>query len=169
MTDASLHKKSSASAGMPSAQRRQQARESRAFRVVSKVTHVLDDYHLDPIVGLIPVVGDVVTALSGASAVVVSAFILRSFPLTLAVIFNVLVDLLLGIVPVFVGDVVDFFFRSNRRNVALIRRFIDGDVHTVQVVRRRAWLLGGGIVVLLVAIVALATWLLHVISGFIFG
>jgi len=79
---------------------------------------------LDSILGLVPVVGDVATAAMGAWLVWEARNLgMSKFQLT-RMAANVGVDTLLGAVPV-VGDVFDFFFRSNTRNLKIIRRHLD--------------------------------------------
>ncbi len=78
-------------------------------------------FGLDAILGLIPGVGD-------AASAVVSLYIIRRAQhfgvgraTLLRMSLNVAGDMILGSVPV-VGDVFDVFWKSNQRNVALIRR-----------------------------------------------
>ncbi len=79
---------------------------------------------LDFILGLVPVVGDAAAALMG-SWLVWEARNLGMSKFQLArMMGNVGVDALLGLVPV-VGDAADFFFRSNTRNLRIIRRHLD--------------------------------------------
>ena len=79
---------------------------------------------LDSLVGLIPVVGDVVTAGMGAW-LVWEAHNLGMSKLQLArMAGNVGFDTLIGAIP-FVGDIFDFAFRSNSRNLKIIRRHLD--------------------------------------------
>ena len=79
---------------------------------------------LDSLVGLVPVVGDIATAAMGAW-IVWEARNLGMSKLQMARMFgNVGVDWLLGLVP-FVGAIPDFFFRSNTRNLKIIKRHLD--------------------------------------------
>ena len=79
---------------------------------------------LDAIVGLIPVVGDIFTTVMGGW-IVWEARNLGMSKWQLARMFgNVGFDALLGIVPV-VGDAADVVFRSNTRNLRIIRRHLD--------------------------------------------
>jgi hypothetical protein len=75
----------------------------------------------DPIVGLVPGVGDVATA-SFAVTILYHAYRL-GVPgvVLLRMMLNVLIDLAAGLVP-FVGDVADVAWKSNSRNVALLER-----------------------------------------------
>lgn len=79
---------------------------------------------LDVILDLIPVVGDIVAAGLGAW-IVWEARNLGMSKLQIArMAGNVGVDMLLGAIP-FVGAIPDFFFRSNTRNLKIIRRYLD--------------------------------------------
>jgi len=77
----------------------------------------------DPIVGLIPGIGDLIGAvLSGY--IVLEAARAEVPPLTLAMmLLNIGVDTLLGAVPAF-GDVFDAAWKSNMKNVALLERHL---------------------------------------------
>ena len=75
----------------------------------------------DPIVGLVPGVGDVATA-SFAVTVLYHAYRLGVPGVVLArMMLNVLIDLAAGLVPV-AGDVADIAWKSNSRNLALLER-----------------------------------------------
>ena len=78
-------------------------------------------FGLDPLVGLLPGVGD--SAMAMASLwIVYEARRLGASRATLArMLGNVAVDALVGVIPV-VGDIFDASYRANRRNVALLRR-----------------------------------------------
>jgi Domain of unknown function (DUF4112) len=76
---------------------------------------------LDAIIGLVPGVGDTAMAAMGLY-LVWEARNLGASRFTLArMLGNVGVDALIGSVPI-AGDVFDFFFRSNSRNLKLIKR-----------------------------------------------
>ena len=79
---------------------------------------------LDSIVGLIPVVGDVVTAGMGAWLVWEARNLGMSRWQITRMAGNVGFDTLVGAIP-FVGDIFDFAFRSNSRNLRMIRRHLD--------------------------------------------
>lgn len=82
-------------------------------------------FGLDALIGLVPGIGDFVGALLGA-VVIVEAFRLgASWPLIGRMLFNLWLDGVLGSLPV-VGDVFDFYFRANRRNLKLLEKFADG-------------------------------------------
>ncbi len=79
---------------------------------------------LDSLIGLVPVVGDVATAAMGAWIVWEARNIgLSKWQLT-RMAANVGVDTLVGAIP-FAGDLFDFLYRSNSRNLRIIRRHLD--------------------------------------------
>lgn len=79
---------------------------------------------LDSLVGLIPVVGDLATAAMGAW-IVWEARNLGMPKWQLArMAANVGVDTLVGAIP-FAGDLFDFLFKSNTKNLRIIRRHLD--------------------------------------------
>ena len=88
---------------------------------------------LDTIVGLIPVVGDLITAAMGAYIVWEARNLgLSKFQLT-RMAANVGIDTLLGAVPL-AGDVFDFFWRSNSRNLRIIRKHLDKNHPSTRVI-----------------------------------
>ncbi|MGB5724581.1 MAG: DUF4112 domain-containing protein [Parasphingorhabdus sp.] len=79
---------------------------------------------LDSIVGLIPVVGDVATALMGAYIVWEARNLGMSKLQLTRMAANVGFDTALGAIP-FAGDIFDFFWRSNSKNLRIIRKHLD--------------------------------------------
>ena len=95
-------------------------------------------FGLDPILGLVPGLGDVAGALLGG-AILIEAYRRRLSRTTLVrMAANILVDTAAGAVPL-LGDAVDFVWKSNRRNLDLLER------HTFQASRAartdRLWVL----------------------------
>ncbi|MBV7258379.1 DUF4112 domain-containing protein [Erythrobacter crassostreae] len=79
---------------------------------------------LDAIIGLVPVIGDIITTALGAYIVWEARNLgLSKWHLT-RMGANVAFDTVLGLVPV-VGDAADFMFRSNTRNLRIIKKHLD--------------------------------------------
>jgi len=116
----------------------------------------------DPIIGLVPGVGDLVTAL--LSCVIVFHAHQRRLPriVQLRMLMNVAIDLLIGAIPG-VGDAADVFWKSNTMNMALLDR------HAAEVRPATAadWLFVAGVIaaILAVALIPLIMvyWLLTVL------
>lgn len=79
---------------------------------------------LDAVIGLVPVLGDLVTTAMGAWIVWEGRNLgMSKFQLT-RMAANVGVDTLIGAIPL-VGDLFDLVFRSNTRNLRILRRWLD--------------------------------------------
>jgi hypothetical protein len=79
---------------------------------------------LDVILALVPVVGDVAAAALGAYIVWEARNVGMSKWQVTRMAGNVGFDWLLGLIP-WVGAIPDFFFRSNTRNLRMIKRHLD--------------------------------------------
>ena len=77
-------------------------------------------FGLDSLIGLVPNVGDISTAL--VSFYILIAGVRYGVPkiTILRMAMNIGVDYLIGIIP-FIGDAFDFFWKHNQRNMDLIR------------------------------------------------
>ena len=114
----------------------------------------------DPIIGLVPWVGDVLTAILGCAIVVQAHHMRVPRVVQLRMLLNVGIDLVVGIVP-FVGDAADVFWKSNSKNFALLERHARQSVPAT----RGDWLFVIGLVaaVLAMALVPLVVlyWVVH--------
>lgn len=79
---------------------------------------------LDSLVGLIPVVGDLATAAMGAWIVWEARNLGMSKWQLTRMAAHIGVDTLIGAIP-FAGDIFDFFYKSNTKNLRIIRRHLD--------------------------------------------
>lgn len=79
---------------------------------------------LDAIVGLIPVAGDVITAAMGAYLVWEASNLGMPKWKLWRMAGNLVFDTALGAIPV-AGDAFDFLFRSNTRNLRIVKRHLD--------------------------------------------
>ena len=109
---------------------------------------------LDPLVGLVPGVGDLVGLLVSLGPVVVAVRLGADGAVVARMLLNVVIDAVVGAVPI-LGDVFDVAWRANRRNLNLLERWL-AQPHRVQG-SSRALLLG--LVVGAAAATAGAVWL----------
>lgn len=139
---------------------------------IDRLVHLLDDAFpipgtpwrigLDPILGLLPGAGD---ALSSALSLALLREAVRlGVPRRVLqrMIFTMLIDYVLGLVPL-VGDAGDVFFRANRRNLRLLERHAAGE-------RPMGWsgravLLGAAL--LIAATLALGVWIATRVLGWL--
>jgi hypothetical protein len=79
-------------------------------------------FGLDPVLGLVPGVGDIISAL--LSAWIVAGALRHRVPLLKIVrmVFNILVDLVIGEIPV-LGDLFDFAFEENVMNMRILMKY----------------------------------------------
>lgn len=79
---------------------------------------------IDSLIGLIPVVGDIATAAMGAWIVWEARNLGMSKWQITRMAANVGIDTLVGAIP-FAGDLFDFLYKSNTKNLKIIRRHLD--------------------------------------------
>jgi hypothetical protein len=84
---------------------------------------------LDGILGLIPGIGDITTGAMGA--LIIARASMSGIPraTVMRMIANVAIDSLLGSIPV-VGDLFDFTYKANSKNVRLYREALQGGRRT---------------------------------------
>lgn len=119
---------------------------------------------LDPIIGLLPGVGDVVGGWASLYLVYLAARAGLPSMALIRMIGNVLVDVIIGAIPVF-GDLFDFGWKVNLRNLALVDRYISRDPgltsRSARDVSTMVVLLIASVAVGLVAILVLIVWALE--------
>lgn len=153
-------------------ERRMDIELSTSYQMTQTIARWMDKYFLDPLIGLIPGLGDVLSSLLVFPFIYVAAVKVRSLPLTLAVIFNVLRDMAIGLIPFWVGNILDFFNRAYLQNCRLIVGFVEDDREIIREVNRKAFWMGVGIVVccfliywLISIAIAATAWAFNFISS----
>src|ERR1043165_4386761 len=108
-------------------------------------------FGLDALVGLIPGIGDTGTTLV-SFYILASAVRYRVPKITLLRMgMNIGIDYVLGSLPV-VGDVADAWWKSNQKNVELLRRRATVSAEQARAGRMSDWVFVGGIIVGLTAL-----------------
>jgi hypothetical protein len=107
-----------------------------ALRRMDGITFALDDgirvpgigyrVGLDPVVGILPIAGDAVTAAASLAVVVQAALVGVGRWTLLRMLLNVGVDAVVGSVPL-VGDLFDAVWKSNKRNLKLALADLETD------------------------------------------
>lgn len=101
------------------------AKLDRALARTEKVANVLDKkMFLDPILGLIPIIGDKLTAIAGLY--IVAEAIRAGVPKKqiAKMLAHLAADAAAGFVPG-IGDFADFFYKSHAKNVEIFRRYVE--------------------------------------------
>lgn len=97
-------------------------------------------FGLDPLLGLIPGLGDVAGAAMAGYVVVLGSRLGAPAPVLLRMLANLGVDAVVGAVPV-LGDMFDVAWKANVRNLALLERYLEQPATT----RRASTVVVGGI------------------------
>jgi hypothetical protein len=142
--------------------------DNKAYQTMESLTRYMDRYYLDALIGVIPGWGDAIALLSTVPLVYFSLRVIKSVPLTLAILNNSLRDVLMGMIPFFVGDIIDFFHRANTQNMQMIQGFVDGNETIIKQVNRRAWQSAIVLVVLLL-LIALMIWALVSFGSYLYS
>jgi hypothetical protein len=81
-------------------------------------------YGIDGLIGLIPIVGDIITTAISLWLVREARALGAPWHITARMLANVAVDGVVGMVPL-AGDAFDVMFRANVRNVKMLKRWMD--------------------------------------------
>ena len=101
------------------AAKREKMMNRSSYRIMVGTAKYMDKYFLDPILGFVlPAgIGDALSSVLAFPFIYYSLCVVKSIPLTLAVIYNILMDVLIGAIPFYIGDVLDVFKRSYVENL----------------------------------------------------
>ena len=130
--------------------KRQKMMNRTSYRLMVSTAKYMDKCFLDPIIGFIlPAgIGDALSSVLAFPYIYYSLCVVRSIPLTLAVIYNILMDVLIGAIPFYIGNILDFFKHSYVDNLRLITGYIEDDKEIINKVHRKAFWTAVFIVVL---------------------
>ncbi len=120
-------------------------------------------FGLDPIMNLIPIAGDISGFLVGAALVWVMARHGVSRKVLILMVINICADALIGAVPL-IGQISDFYYKSNSRNIKLLKEHYEEGKHQGK---------GTGVLVMLFLVLlvffAAFLFLLYTITKWVFG
>jgi hypothetical protein len=114
-------------------------------------------FGLDPIIGLIPGFGDILATLVSLYVLVAARRYGIPRITMMRMGLNIGIDAIIGAIPI-VGDLFDLVWRTNERNVALLRRHMNTPAHLRQKARRGDWVYVIAIVAVLIAILGVAVY-----------
>ena len=126
-------------------------------------------FGLDAVIGLIPGLGDTGTTL--VSFYILAAAVRHGVPkiTLLRMGMNIGIDYIVGSLPV-VGDVADAWWKSNRMNVALLRKRATVSAEEARAGRVSDWIFVGGIIVALIVLgIASAVVSIYLLSKLLTG
>ena len=147
---------------------RKRLMDNKVYQTMNDITRYMDRYYLDALIGVIPGWGDMITLFCVVPFIYFSTHVIKSIPLTLAIINNALRDILLGMIPFFIGDVIDVFHRANTKNMAMIQGFVDGNETVIKEVNRKA-LQSAVVLIILLILIALMIWALVSFGSYLYS
>lgn len=147
---------------------RKRLMDNKVYQTMNDITRYMDRYYLDALIGVIPGWGDMITIFCVVPFIYFSTHVIKSIPLTLAIINNALRDILLGMIPFFIGDVIDVFHRANTKNMAMIQGFVDGNETVIKEVNRKA-LQSAVVLIILLILIALMIWALVSFGSYLYS
>lgn len=114
---------------------------------------------LDPILGLLPGGGDVVTGLLSVYIVFEGARMGLPAPTLGRMGFNILLDVLSGTVPI-LGDLFDVGWKANSQNVSLIEKHVAAPAPSRAADKAFAFLVIAALIALVIGVAALSAWII---------
>ena len=149
-----------------------------SFAAVSKLAYWLDAgiripgtslrFGLDPILGLIPGFGDAAGAILAGWILVEAVRLGASRATVIRIAGNVALDAAVGAIPL-LGDIFDFAWKANLRNVALLERHLAAPDRAERADRSFVLLLIGGVVVMALGLltlgILLTRWVFRALGG----
>ena len=121
-------------------------------------------FGLDPILGLIPGAGDAAGAVLAGWILVEAIRLGASRATVLRIAGNVALDALVGAVPLF-GDIFDFAWKANLRNVALLERHLAKPARAARADRSFVVLILASVLALVLGVLALGVLLTRWVLG----
>lgn len=112
-------------------------------------------FGFDVLIGLIPGIGDIITL--GIGGLLVTTMVRKgaSGMVVVKMIGNIILDSLVGVIPV-IGDIFDVTYKSNRRNMKLLREHYVEGAH-----RGSAWPV---VIVVLLLVAAVVVGMVYLIA-----
>ena len=118
---------------------------------------------LDPLIGIIPGLGDVIGGAMSGYILLVAARQGAPASVLMRMLANVALDSLVGVVPV-LGDLFDVGVKSNRRNIDLLERYLGSPQQTKAASRGVVALILLTLVLVVVGAIALSVWLIRLVT-----
>ena len=118
-------------------------------------------FGLDGLIGLVPGVGDMATFLVSGFMVSILAKNGASGFVLARMVLNILIDALIGTVPI-IGDIFDVAFKANQRNLKLMREHYQEGRH-----KGGAWKLLVPLLLFVLIVIAGIAWLSYLIIKWI--
>lgn len=117
-------------------------------------------FGIDPIIGLIPGIGDWIGGLASLYFLVYAAILEARIPVLLRMLLNILLDVVIGTVPL-LGEIFDVSWKANLRNAELLEEHIQNPEQTERQSKIEMWSLVLISIVTVFALLYAIVWLLN--------
>jgi len=131
------------------------------------LTRALDDglrvpgtryrFGLDPIIGLVPGIGDAIGAIFSVFIVFQAARLGAPKATLFRMMSNIGIDTIVGEIPL-LGDLFDFGWKANTKNMALLEQHLQQPVAADRASRQVLVLVAVGLLLILAVVIALGVW-----------
>ena len=121
---------------------------------------------LDPLIGLIPGLGDVIGGAMSSYILVAAAREGAPTSVLVRMLGNIALDSLVGVIPV-LGDLFDVGVKSNRRNVDLLERYLASPKQTKAASRGVVALILLAVALMVVGVIAAGVWIVRLLGRLI--
>lgn len=108
--------------------------EPETLKDLQRLSHFLDDaipipgtpyrIGIDPLLGLLPVSGDIITGLASVYIIFRASQLGISRMTLFRMVMNIALDTILGALP-FAGDIFDTVWKANQKNIILLERSLN--------------------------------------------
>jgi hypothetical protein len=119
-------------------------------------------FGIDALFGLVPGLGDIAGALVGVYALHVARGLRVPAEIQLNMLANVALDALVGTIPL-LGDLFDFVFKAQTRNLALLDEWLKAPQETRRRSRRGLILVPLSILVVFISLTIIGVWMLYLV------
>jgi hypothetical protein len=125
-------------------------------------------FGLDALFGLVPGVGDIAGALVAVYAMQVARQLNAPTAVRLHMLSNIALDALIGMVPI-AGDLFDFAFKAQTRNLALLDAYLAAPHKTAQRSRRGMLIIAVATIIVFATLTALGVWMIYLLLHWLGG
>lgn len=93
-------------------------------------------FGIEPIISALPGIGDMLMFLLSGYLVWIGIQLKLPATAISKMIANIVFDFLIGVIPFF-GDIADFVFKANTKNMAILREYVDSEVVEGEIVSKK--------------------------------
>ncbi|MEO8064914.1 MAG: DUF4112 domain-containing protein [Pseudomonadota bacterium] len=124
-------------------------------------------FGLDALFGLVPGLGDLAGGVVAVYALQVARRLRVPVEIQAHMLSNIALDALIGTVPI-IGDIFDFVFKAQTRNLALLDQWVQAPHQTARRSKRGLILIPAAIILVFATLTILGIWMLFILFHWLF-